>query len=111
MVKALFDQVARQVEYRTDPGITIEIRELLRSREKVESFTIEATTSQEYRVSVKLKTFGLPHAEQEFHSLIDFIEYPAATFYTRTAGDGWIEYGVLSLNERERGFYAVITFS
>lgn len=110
MLDTIFEQITEKISYGTDIGVSIEIKDFFRGCEDVDDFTLEVLEGKRYKISVKLKTYGIQEVTDVFLNFLHFIEYSAATFYTRKVNIDYIEYLLFSVNDDNHGFYCQVLF-
>lgn len=110
MLELMFKQVLEQIICRTDPGISVEIRDFFKGADGIKEYKVEVLENERYRVCVRLNKYSLQDVKKIFSAFLHFIEYSGASFYLRKNNVDSIEYLLLSANEDKTGFYCQILF-
>jgi|GEM_PF-3219333 len=111
MIQPIINELAKKINYNTDPGITIEITDCLKCEDNISEYNIEFLEDKRYKINITLEKYNIQEAKKVFTSLLHFIEYSAATFYVRTKSDKFVEYLLLSSMEDGTGFFCQIIFT
>ncbi len=74
------------------------------------SFIITITKDNHYKITIKLKQFSIGETKKVFSTFLEFIEYPAGSFYIREKKKEAIEYKLISFKEDMRGFNCELEF-
>jgi len=111
LLYAQIKELINQCTGKYEPGIMLEIQDLLRGREDIQAFTVSWDRGGFYHVVIVLKEYSPVHAKKVFTTLVTFIEYEDTTLYVREKKDDTIHFLLASLTKSGLHFACQIDFS
>jgi hypothetical protein len=109
MDKQTLLKIAEQLNCEYEIGLTSEINDFLENQSNVNSFHLSYEDNY-FKVSIRLKEFGLTESKLLFSSLACFIEY-TSTFYVREDFEDYFEYTLLSSMRSKKAFLCRVIFT
>ena len=102
-------ELAKQISFDLELGISTEIRHFLENRDGIKAFEI-SSKDKIFDIIIMLKDYDKSLVRDIFTELVIFIQYSSFTCYAMKANGNSIEYYLLSSCDDNTGFFCHIIF-
>ena len=105
------NKLINEIEFITDPGIEIEIKDFWRDEsDRIKEFKLSVIDHIKYAVEIKFKEYSSTDVFKEFMQFFTFIQYRDYNFYYKEEFLKMTKYTLISAREDMKGFCCEIIF-